>query len=58
MLKKFYLDKEIPGSDPNEEIVEYPDDIDNETIEKDFTEWVFNQLDSAIIDIEKESEAE
>lgn len=50
MYKKFYLDKEIAGIRANTIIVEYPDDTPDEVIEKDFTEWVFSQLDTAIID--------
>lgn len=49
MFKKFYLNKEIPGVKANTIILEYPDDTPDEVIEKDFTEWVFNQLDTAIL---------
>lgn len=45
-----YDDKEIAGVKANMIIVEYPDDTPDEVIEKDFTDWVFNQLDTAIID--------
>ena len=50
MYKRFYLNKGIAGVKANTITVEYPDDTEDEVIRKDFTEWVFGQLDTAIID--------
>ena len=52
MKKKFFLDKQIVGMSPYEEILEFDDDTTDEEIKECFTEWVFDCLDSAIIDVE------
>lgn len=52
MKKKFFLDKQVVGVAPYVETIEFDDDTTDEEIRECFTEWVFENLDSAIIDVE------
>ena len=51
---KFYYSPEIPQVKPTEEIVEFDDDISDEDIQECFEDWVFNQIDTACIEIDLE----
>lgn len=56
-LKKiFFLDKGIPGVDPIKEEIEFDDDVTVEKIKEQFTEWVFNEIDTAILDCEEQED--
>ncbi|WZL82663.1 hypothetical protein QBE53_06005 [Vallitaleaceae bacterium 9-2] len=48
MFKKFTIDKQVEGVKENTIIIEYPEDTPNEVIEKDFTDWIFGQIDAGI----------
>jgi len=50
---KFYYNPQIPQVSPDEEIVEFDDDVTEEEVQESFTEWVFEKLDTAIISLDE-----
>lgn len=54
MKKIFFLDKQVVGVPSYEEVIEFDDDVTKEEVEEIFTEWVFEHLDSAILDFKED----
>ena len=51
--KKFVLDKLIPSVKPIEETFIFADSDTKEDIEECFIDWVLEQVDAGIIDVEQ-----
>lgn len=50
----FYLNPQIPAVRATEEIVEFDDDVTEKEVQDAFTEWVFDKLDTAIIELRRD----
>ncbi|WP_438312261.1 DUF7167 family protein [Sporosarcina sp. FA9] len=50
-MKKHHFRVSISAGDEQEEIVELPSDMTKEEIEKEFKEWVWEQLDANYYEI-------
>ena len=48
--KKFYLDKRISGYAPETEIIEFEDDVTEETMHEIFNDWVIDRVETMILE--------